>query len=116
MKIVIRSLHPSAFILRPFRLALHPTSPLSTGERGLGADVRASLLRAAPIPIKPWRLDKPREQFAATVHIEPFIERLDVNMDGMPADPKPMGDLFFAIAGEQSLQRLLHPRRKIGQR
>src|SRR5205814_5124529 len=41
-----------------------------------------------------------------------FVERFDIDVDGVLAERQSAGDLFLAFAGQQKLQRLLQARRQ----
>jgi hypothetical protein len=53
-----------------------------------------------------------RQQFAAAGDVEMAVERFDVMVHGIGAEAHFAGDLLFAVAGQQVLQRLPLARRE----
>jgi hypothetical protein len=51
-------------------------------------------------------LDESGEEFASGADVEPFVDRFDVDVDGMPGDAEVGGDLLLAVPGEQPIKRL----------
>jgi hypothetical protein len=51
-----------------------------------------------------------RQKFAATAHFVMAVQALDVDVHGVLAEVEVGGDLFFAVAREKPLERLLNPR------
>lgn len=65
------------------------------------------------------RVDEARQQFSASANIELAIEVFDVDMNRVRADAQVDGDLFFAVAGQESIEGLAlargEQRRRLGQ-
>lgn len=59
------------------------------------------------------RMDEARQQFAPAAHIETPVQRLDVHVNGVRADPEAARNLLLAVAGQQPLERLAVARREI---
>ena len=54
--------------------------------------------------------DEYREQLAAAAHAKASVERLDVDVDGVRAEPEAGGNFLLAVAGEKAIERLAHAR------
>jgi hypothetical protein len=91
-----------------FRVAYPPGMP------GLSAIRRGILRPGESKSSRDGRLgDEPGEQFSAAVDGELFVERFDVDVNGVLAEGELAGDLFFGVAGELAAQRLALPRGEI---
>ena len=59
--------------------------------------------------IPPRLVHETRQQFAAAAHAEAAVELFHVDVNGVGASVEVVGDLLFAIAGQQALEGLVHP-------
>src|SRR5438552_2386102 len=54
--------------------------------------------------------DEQREQLPSAGHAVPLVQLLHVSMNGVTAAAEAGGNLLFAVAGEETVERLPHPR------